>query len=149
MPVLIVLLAIIFNLINGFFNGFWFGTLATDYSHAWLFDYRFISGLLIFVIGMTINISSDNKLINLRKGGKAGYYIPKGGLFNYVSSPNLLGEIIEWTGWAIMGWSLPGFSFAIWTMANLIPRAINHHNWYLAKFDDYPKNRKVIIPKLF
>jgi|FLOH01.1.fsa_nt_gi 3-oxo-5-alpha-steroid 4-dehydrogenase 1 len=148
MPLLIVLLAVIFNLFNGFFNGYWFGTLSPVYDNSWILDPRFIIGGLLFFIGMYINMSSDTILFNLRKGGKSGYYIPYGGLFKYVSSPNLLGEIIEWTGWAIMCWCLPGFSFAIWTMANLIPRALDHHRWYKSKFKDYPKNRKAIIPTI-
>ena len=51
-------------------------------------------------------------------------------MFNYISCPNHFGEIIEWFGFAIMTWSLPGLSFAIWTVCNLLPRAIHHHAWY-------------------
>jgi hypothetical protein len=47
-----------------------------------------------------------------------------------------------------MCWSLPAFSFAVWTFANLVPRAINHHQWYHEKFEDYPENRKAVIPFL-
>ncbi len=148
MPVVIVLFAICFNLINGFFNGFWLGSLTHIYDHSWFYDPRFVTGFLLFIVGMYLNITSDNKLIRLRKGGKSGYYIPHGGLFNYVSSPNLLGEIIEWTGWAILCWNMPAASFALWTMANLIPRAQNHHEWYIDKFSDYPANRKAIFPKI-
>ncbi len=148
MPWVIILMAIFFNFANGFFNGYWFGTLSTGYSNSWLYDPRFIVGLVMFFVGMYINVSSDNKLFALRKGGKSGYYIPYGGLFKYISSPNLFGEIIEWTGWAIMSWCLPSLSFALWTMANLIPRAVNHHGWYHHRFVDYPKERKAIIPKV-
>lgn len=148
MPWIIILLAICFNIINGFLNGYWFGYLSHEYSITWFYDPRFIIGLALFFVGMYINISSDNKLINLRKGGKKGYFIPYGGLFNLISSPNLLGEIIEWIGWAIMCWCLPGLAFAIWTMANLIPRAVDHHRWYHHRFSDYPKDRKAIIPKV-
>ena len=147
-PYSIVILAIFFNLINGFFNGYWFGNLSTVYNLSWLYDPRFIIGAILFFSGMYINISYDNKLVNLRSGGKEGYFIPYGGLFSYISSPNLFGEIIEWIGWAIMGWCLPGFSFAIWTMANLLPRALDHHRWYHRRFQNYPKDRKAIIPKV-
>jgi protein-S-isoprenylcysteine O-methyltransferase Ste14 len=146
MPLIIVVSAIFFNLCNGFFNGYWFGYLSPPYAMSWLFDWRFILGVLLFFTGMIINIRSDQKLISLRKGGKTGYYIPYGGMFRYVSSPNLFGEIIEWLGWAMMSWCLPAFSFALWTMTNLIPRAIDHHRWYKRRFNDYPKNRKAVIP---
>lgn len=146
MPVVIVLMAVFFNCLNGFFNGYWFGTLCPEYDHSWFYDPRFILGLLLFITGMLINISSDQALLNLRKGDKKGYYIPRGGLFEYISSPNLLGEIIEWLGWALMCWCLPSLAFALWTIANLIPRALDHHRWYKGKFPDYPKHRKAVIP---
>lgn len=148
MPLAIVILAVIFNSFNGFFNGYWFGTLSPIYHISWLSDPRFIIGVILFFVGMYINISSDNILFNLRNDTRTGYYIPYGGLFKYISSPNLMGEIIEWIGWAIMGWCLPGFAFAIWTLANLIPRALDHHRWYHRKFEDYPVDRKAIIPTL-
>jgi hypothetical protein len=147
-PLLIVIFGILFNIINGFFNGYWFGYLSPVYDISYLSDPKFIIGITLFFTGMIININSDNKLLSLRKGGKKGYFIPKGRLFNFISSPNLFGEIVEWSGWAIMCWCLPALSFAIWTFANLVPRALDHHQWYKGKFDDYPKNRKAVFPFL-
>jgi hypothetical protein len=46
----------------------------------------------------------------------------------------------------ILTWSISGVVFLIWVIANLFPRAIAHHKWYKDKFDDYPKNRKAVIP---
>lgn len=146
MPWAIVLFAFFFNICNGFFNGYYFGYLTPEYSISWLYDWRFILGIILFFTGMYINMSSDQKLLSLRKGGKKGYFIPQGGLFNYVSSPNLFGEIIEWLGWAIMSWTLAAFSFSLWTFSNLVPRAIDHHRWYKRRFDNYPKERKAVIP---
>jgi steroid 5-alpha reductase family enzyme len=97
---------------------------------------------------MIINIQSDNILIRLRKSTELGYQIPKGGFFRFVSCPNFFGEIIEWTGFAIMAWSLPALSFAIWTFINLVPRGVDHHKWYKRKFGDYPKERKAVLPFL-
>jgi hypothetical protein len=57
--------------------------------------------------------------------------------------------MIEWIGWAILTWSLPGFAFAVFTIANLAPRAIASHRWYLKTFSDYPKKRKAIIPFIY
>jgi hypothetical protein len=148
MPLVIVVLAIVFNFINGFFNGHWLGSLAPQYDQTWLSDFRFIIGSIVFFAGMFINIYSDQKLIGLRKGGKTGYFIPDGWLFKYISSPNLFGEILEWTGWALLCWNLPALSFAIWTMTNLIPRALDHHRWYKQYFDNYPDDRKAVIPFL-
>ena len=60
-----------------------------------------------------------------------------------------LGEIIIWTGWAIATWSLPGLAFALWTAANLIPRAQANHRWYQNHFPDYPAKRKTLFPGLW
>jgi protein-S-isoprenylcysteine O-methyltransferase Ste14 len=146
-PVAIVLMAAFFNVVNGWTNGHYLGSLYT-YELTWIADPRFIVGSLLFFAGMAINIRSDNILLSLRKGGEKGYKIPYGGLFRYVSCPNHFGEILEWVGFAIMCWNLPALAFAVWTAANLIPRAISHHKWYKEKFNDYPEDRKAVIPKL-
>jgi len=146
MPWVIVILGIFFNVVNGFFNGYWLGHMAGDYYNDWVYHWQFFVGIILFATGMTINILSDQKLLNLRKGGKKGYFIPKGGLFEYISSPNLFGEVIEWLGWAVVAWNLPALSFFIWTIANLTPRALDHHRWYKNKFADYPKKRKAVFP---
>ena len=148
-PILIVCSAMFFNVVNGWTNGYYLGSYGPVYVHDWLYDPRFIIGLFVFIAGAGINIQSDNILLKLRKPGEKDYKIPHGGLFRYVSCPNHLGEIIEWTGFAIMCWNLPALAFAVWTAANLIPRAISHHKWYQQKFADYPKDRKAVIPGVF
>ncbi|MGL5956334.1 MAG: 3-oxo-5-alpha-steroid 4-dehydrogenase, partial [Brevinema sp.] len=40
------------------------------------------------------------------------------------------------------------FAFFLWTVANLLPRALTSHRWYLDHFPDYPKDRKALIPFL-
>jgi 3-oxo-5-alpha-steroid 4-dehydrogenase 1 len=148
MPLIIMVSAIFFNLMNGFINGYWFGYVGPGYQLSWLKDPRFIGGMIIFISGFTLNQWADRKLLNLRREPGNGYFIPRGGLFNYVSCPNFLGEIIEWTGFAIMAWNPATLSFAIWTIVNLLPRALDHHKWYNGYFKEYPKNRKSIIPYL-
>ena len=108
----------------------------------------FIIGFLIFIIGMIINIHSDNLLMKLSKNSEGNYQIPQGGLYKYITSPNYLGEIIEWLGWAILTWSISGVVFFFWTIFNLLPRAISHHRWYKQNFEEYPSERKIIIPKI-
>ena len=151
MPLAIAMSAVFFNLINAGLNGYFLGELssASDYGQAWLSSPNFIFGLLLFVAGMAINWRADHILINLRKKGDTGYQIPRGFLFDYISSPNLFGEILEWSGYALMAWNLPALTFMVWTMANLVPRAKNHHDWYITQFANYPKERKAVFPFLF
>jgi steroid 5-alpha reductase family enzyme len=120
--------------------------LSGGYAPEWLLDARFISGFVLFGVGFIVNRHADKALINLRSGRENGYYLPSGGLFNYVSCPNYLGEIMIWAGWALSTWSLAGLAFLVWTVANLAPRALAHHKWYFNRFPDYPTNRKVLLP---
>ncbi len=146
-PVLVVAFAFGFQMINGFLNG---RALAESgqYSFSWFQQPVFWIGMSIFIGGAITNLVADHALIQLRHDNKTGYKIPQGKLFSYVSCPNFLGEIIQWTGWAIMCWNLAGLSFAVWTIANLVPRALAHHRWYNDYFDDYPRQRKAIFPGL-
>ncbi|MBN1200199.1 MAG: DUF1295 domain-containing protein [Bacteroidales bacterium] len=146
MPLMIVFMALLFNLVNGFINGYYLGSLATIYTQVWLTDPRFTIGIILFISGMYINWKSDDILIHLRKPGETGYIIPTGRLFRYISCPNHFGEIIEWMGFAIMTWSTPGLAFFVWTVVNLLPRALHHHKWYKDTFTSYPTKRKAVIP---
>lgn len=148
MPVVIMLMGVTFNIVSGFTIGYYFGNFKV-YDNSWLSSLPFIAGIIIFILGMLINWQSDEILLQLREPGETGYKIPQGKMFKYVSCPNLLGEVIEWAGYALLTYSLPALGFFIWTFANLMPRAIAHHKWYLEKFPDYPKDRKAFIPFIY
>jgi 3-oxo-5-alpha-steroid 4-dehydrogenase 1 len=148
MPVIIMISAMLFNTVNGSLLGIWFADFA-HYPDNWYYSPLFISGCLLFLIGMLVNWHVDYTLIHLRKKGESGYQIPNTGLFRLISSPNLLAEIIEWGGFALLTWSLPALAFFIWTCANLIPRAITNHRWYKKEFPDYPSERKQLLPYLW
>ncbi|XP_048842972.1 3-oxo-5-alpha-steroid 4-dehydrogenase 2-like isoform X1 [Brienomyrus brachyistius] len=147
-PLRIVLSALIFCSVNGFVQSHYLLHCAA-YGDAWLTDWRLLLGLIVFSIGMGINVHSDYILRNLRKPGELHYAIPKGGMFEYVSGANFLGEIIEWFGFAVAAWSVPALSFAVFTLCSIGPRAYHHHRFYLKFFSDYPQSRKAVIPFLF
>ena len=137
---------VVFNTLNGFLNGYTFAHAQHLLNPAWLSSPPFIIGITLMVIGVSINIHSDNILKHLRKPGETGYKIPHGGLYRWVSSPNYFGEMIEWIGLAIAASTDAASAFALFTIANLLPRALAHHRWYHTQFADYPQNRKAIIP---
>jgi len=145
MPIVIMLSAMLFNTVNGSLLGIWFARWA-NYPRDWLGSPFFVAGSALFIGGMAINWRSDYILIHMRKKGETGYSIPRPGLFKYVSSPNLLGEIVEWGGYALLTWSLPALAFFVWTCANLLPRALSNHRWYKRHFLDYPPDRKKLLP---
>jgi 3-oxo-5-alpha-steroid 4-dehydrogenase 1 len=72
-------------------------------------------------------------------------------MFRYVTSANYLGEFTEWVGYAILTWSAAGAVFALWTFANLAPRAVKLHERYCDEFgDEYRKlNRRYILPFIY
>ena len=145
MPVVVVLLALAFNVLNASINAYWIGTLAR-YPTGWLADPRFLAGAVLFGGGLALNVWSDHKLRRLRASTGDGYQIPYGGAYRWVSCPNYLGEIVEWAGWALATWSPAGLAFALYTVANLAPRAVDHHAWYHRQFPNYPAKRRALIP---
>ena len=147
MPWSIAASSIAFHFVNCYLNGMWIADYGR-YPATWLGDPRFIVGVATFAVGSIVNRWADRVLRNLRRPGESGYKIPRGGLYEWVSCPNFLGEIITWTGWAIAAWSPAGLAFALMTAANLVPRARDHHRWYLQRFADYPARRRAVIPYL-
>lgn len=145
MPLSVMAMAIAFNLLNGFINARWISALG-HYPVRWLADPRFIVGAAVFVGGFALNLSADRTLRRLRGPGETGYKVPRGGAYRWVSAPNYLGEIVEWSGWALATWSLAGLAFALYTIANLAPRAMANHRWYHEHFADYPPARRALIP---
>ena len=98
MPASVMLAAFVFCSWNGFNQSAALildSTSALTQSSVW--DPRFLAGLGVFFIGLYINITSDNALIQSRKGSEGGqhssdtakkYVIPRGGLFELVSCAN-------------------------------------------------------------
>jgi len=148
-PILIVVFGLFFNCVNAYLNGRYLFSLSGGYNNAWFSDPRFVLGAMLFVAGFMVNRHSDHMLGGLRQKGENSYKIPYGGFYRWVSSPNYLGELTIWCGWALATWSLPGLTFAIWTAANLVPRARANHLWYKSKFAEYPEERRVLIPGIW
>lgn len=147
-PLSIALMAAIFCSVNGYLQARQLCTFQV-YESSWLYDPRFIIGTCIWAHGFCLNIQADGILRSLRRSGGNSterYKIPRGGLFEYVSGANYAAEIWEWIGFALATWSLPGFTFAVFTFCNTAPRGVSSHKWYLEKFKDYPKGRKGVIP---
>jgi 3-oxo-5-alpha-steroid 4-dehydrogenase 1 len=146
MPFLIVFMGITFNIANTLMQGGWLFYVSPEnyYTLDWLKTPQFIVGTAIFIIGFIINLHSDYIIRHLRKDGDTKYYFPKKGMYKYVSSANYFGEVLEWTGFAILTWSLAGAVFAIWTFANLAPRAYRLNKKYK---DEFPAEYAKIKPR--
>ena len=148
MPLFLAACAMAFNVFNGSFNGAWLFHMSPLYEQSWFTTPQFVLGVALFLFGFWMNVSADYALLKLRAQGDR-YQIPQGGMFRYVSCPNYLGEIVEWFGWALLTWSVAGLSFAVWTAANLAPRALTHHRFYRKEVEGYPQERRALLPFLF
>lgn len=153
MPLSIISMGVLFNVINAAMQGGWifYVSPADYYTTGWLCSPQFIIGTVIFFGGIAINLNSDNIIRNLRKPGDTRHYIPRGGMFRYVSSANYFGEFMEWVGFAVLTWSAAGAVFALWTFANLAPRAGKIHKRYSKEFgEEFDKlHLKRIIPFIY
>lgn len=149
MHVLTFICSVFFNVLNGYTNGMWVG------RHSYSTDLQFWCGMSLWLTGFVSNIYHDHILFQLRRQKKDDtkdqkrYFIPHGGLYEYISCPNYFSESIEWLGYCIASHgSAPSIIFVAATVANLFPRAWRTHAWYKNQFNNYPSKRKAIIPFL-
>jgi len=149
MPAVIALSGCAFNLVNTYLIGRGLTVYSPAYDAAWFRHPRTLAGIALFLAGFLLHVHSDRILRTLRASGDAGYAVPTGGMFRWVSCPNYLGEILQWIGFALAAAIPAAAAFALFTFANLAPRARAHHLWYRTTFPDYPKERRALIPLLY
>lgn len=152
MPIAIMLMGITFNVINGLLIGtslFVFPPSLFDEGMAYLTHPTSIAGIAIFFVGMAINLHSDHVIRHLRKPGDTRHYLPQKGFYRYVTSANYLGELVEWTGFALLCSTPAAWLFVLWTAANLVPRAAAIHRHYREEFGEAVGTRKRVIPFVY
>lgn len=152
MPISILTMGVLFNSINGFLLGESLFHLVSDtfYTAAWFGQPLSVAGLFLFFIGMAVNLHSDHVIRNLRPAGDTRHYLPQKGMYRFVTSGNYFGELVEWTGFALLTQSTAAWIFVIWTFANLAPRAYSIRKRYIQEFGtEAVGNRKSLIPFIF
>jgi protein-S-isoprenylcysteine O-methyltransferase Ste14 len=148
MPLAVAGSGALFNVVNGYLNARALTVFGPARGGGWLGDPRFLVGAALFLAGLAVNLHADRVLRALRAGGDTGYHVPHGGLYRFVSCPNYLGEIVEWSGFALAAFNPAALAFLLFTAANLVPRALAHHRWYRERFPDYPRERRAVVPGL-
>ena len=141
------------NVINGVIQGgglYLFPNPDFEEGACYLLRWNAIAGILLFIVGMAVNLYSDHVIRHLRKPGDTRHYLPQKGMYRYVTSANYLGEIMEWTGFALAAATPAAWVFPIWTAANLIPRAHAIYNRYREEFGkEALADKKRIIPFIY
>ncbi|XP_068627803.1 polyprenol reductase [Battus philenor] len=91
---------------------------------------------------------------NMRRDKKTGevvtedHGIPRGRVFERISSPHRFCEILLYTVLIILIPTKTFFCIYLWVLSNQIQTAIQAHEWYKKTFKDYPVNRNAIIPNI-
>jgi 3-oxo-5-alpha-steroid 4-dehydrogenase 1 len=136
--------------LHGYLNAMWYSKYCTYLDWDWMMSPTCLFGLILYEISFWSTIRCESIVRSLRDEGVSTgprYKIPRGFLFEYVSSPQYFTELMGFAGWAIMTWSPAGLFIFLISAANLIPRAVGTHKWYQDKFkSEYPKERKILIP---
>ena len=150
---MVVMVGWVVTSLHGYLNATWASSLMPVTGWEAFGTPAFIVGVGLYYSGLMFNLHSDHVVRTLRTkdevaGGEKVYRIPKGGLFRYVTNAPYFTELWLWIGFAIFTGGPGGiFIFAI-SVANLLPRAFATHRWYVERFDDYPSERKILIPFL-
>lgn len=153
MPLNIIAMGALFNSVNG-------GLLCASILRfpqegyadpiQYVTGWNFWVGLIIFLLGMYTHMRADHIIRNLRRPGDTNHYLPTGGMFDYVTSANYLGELVEWTGFAILLANPAAWMFVWWTAANLVPRAHAINRKYRQEFGtEAVGKRKRVIPYIY
>ncbi|CAD0199026.1 unnamed protein product [Chrysodeixis includens] len=109
---------------------------------------------IIFLVMWYEQYRTNVIFANLRKDKKSGqvvteeHKIPNGRLFEYVSSPHRMCEIVMYTLLLMLVPTKTFFCIYLWVLGNQTQTAIAAHEWYKKTFDKYPSNRFAVFPRL-
>jgi len=120
----------------------------SNVNHLWSYI-----AFLILILMSGLQFKTHLSLSKLRRGVDGqiksySHFIPTGGLFDYISCPHYLCEIIIYLCIYIISrfnnlWAVLLF----WVVVNQTIAALLTHNWYRSSFGEkYPKWRKAVIP---
>ncbi|KAK4435944.1 3-oxo-5-alpha-steroid 4-dehydrogenase 1 [Sesamum alatum] len=110
-----------------------------------LVDLKYV-GVLMFLVGVIGNFYHHYLLSKLRDENDKDYKIPRGGLFSLVICPHYLFEILTFIGISFISQTLFSYLCSAGSATYLLIRSCATKNWYLSKFEDFPKNVKALIP---
>ncbi|GBF49695.1 hypothetical protein LPTSP4_12110 [Leptospira ryugenii] len=109
-----------------------------------------LAGLFLFFLGQAGNLYHHIILRNLRSNSETKEYkVPDKGLFKILVCPHYFFELISWFGFAMVSTYLDMY-FVFFIMAGyLAGRSHQTRLWYLANVENFPKDRKRILPYIY
>jgi very-long-chain enoyl-CoA reductase len=117
------------------------------------------AGLILFAVGQLGNFYHHWLLASLRKpeasasadgAAEKAYVVPRGGLFELVTMPHYLFEIVAWFGIALAAQQLNVLLVVAGMTSYLAGRSVATSRWYESKFGDkFPGQRRHMVPFIF
>lgn len=114
-----------------------------------------VVGAALFVLAELGNAKAHHMLRALRPAGSTRRVIPRGFLFERISSPHYLFEILSWLGFALLTGTWAARAFLVVGAGILGSWAHARHVAYRKQFDGlegrekYPDSRRALIPRVF
>merc|ERR1711879_406662 len=121
---------------HGWLNGRWFAEHGKHLNNSWLRDPRFLCGVILYVTGFISLVYHDHLMRELRSTPGPRYRIPRGGLFDYATQAVYFCELWTWFGFFLLSWGPNGAFIFFVSVANLAPRSVVSHEWYIQKFGE-------------
>ena len=113
-------------------------------------------GIVVFIWASWHQSRCHKILAELRQPTRSvprsnNYKIPYGDFFEYVSSPHYFAEILIYMAFNIVqgGDNRRLWLMLVFVIQNLTLGATVTQQWYLKKFENYPKNRYIILPFIY
>lgn len=108
----------------------------------------FYLGIVCFLVGEAGNFYHHVLLAKLRTK-ESGYFVPRGGWFEYATCPHYFFELLAWLGIVLLSRHLFAVLALVAMTGYLIARSIKTRQWYKSRFPEYPAERKLMIPFIF
>jgi len=113
-----------------------------------MFDVKNALYVLMFFMAWLAQFRTHKIFSSLKQKNSSKHGIPHGGLFQYVSCPHYLCEVVIYFSlMMILGVSHQTMLFLfMWVLSNQTVAALMSHSWYVKTFSQYPQNRRAIFP---
>ncbi|GIQ86214.1 hypothetical protein KIPB_008025 [Kipferlia bialata] len=112
-------------------------------------DLQFHAGVALFFMAEFGNLYCHIKLRLLRSGGKTGYQLPTGFLFNSIICPNYTTELLAWVGFNIATQCLWGWLFLLCGFVQIYAWAVKKQARLVKMFPETKSRALLFVSRYF